>query len=190
MSFTATSPSPVKARYIKVEIETLGLCPSWHYGVGYPAWFFLDEVPFGSGHHASEQELYAAFLIYPAQGSADFFVHGAKYLPEHLYHAHLASKCVEESGELHSYDASAYDREAFGKGFQPEYLSACDDCGVVPAEAGHGRNHRLRTGAYEQPGGKAAGSRSGADPEAAVVRASVDTGVIVTYGGRTVTLPA
>lgn len=34
----------VNARYIKVKISTLGLCPDWHYGVGYPAWFFLDEV--------------------------------------------------------------------------------------------------------------------------------------------------
>jgi hypothetical protein len=34
----------VKARYIKLKIETIGLCPPWHYGVGYPAWFFLDEV--------------------------------------------------------------------------------------------------------------------------------------------------
>jgi hypothetical protein len=33
-----------KARYIKVKIETIGLCPPWHYGVGYPAWFFLDEI--------------------------------------------------------------------------------------------------------------------------------------------------
>ncbi|MDD2953265.1 MAG: DUF4838 domain-containing protein [Parabacteroides sp.] len=38
------SPSPVTARYIKVEIEGVKTCPSWHYGVGYPAWFFLDEV--------------------------------------------------------------------------------------------------------------------------------------------------
>lgn len=37
-------PAPVKARYIKVEIEGTKTCPSWHYGVGYPAWFFLDEV--------------------------------------------------------------------------------------------------------------------------------------------------
>lgn len=37
-------PSPVSARYIKVEIEGVKICPSWHYGVGYPAWFFLDEV--------------------------------------------------------------------------------------------------------------------------------------------------
>ena len=36
--------SPVKARYIKVQVKTIGLCPSWHYGVGYPAWFFMDEV--------------------------------------------------------------------------------------------------------------------------------------------------
>lgn len=37
-------PSPVSARYVKVEIEGVKICPSWHYGVGYPAWFFLDEV--------------------------------------------------------------------------------------------------------------------------------------------------
>ena len=36
--------SNVKARYIKVFIETIGTCPNWHYGVGYPAWFFIDEV--------------------------------------------------------------------------------------------------------------------------------------------------
>jgi hypothetical protein len=34
----------IKARFIKVHIETIGLCPSWHYGVGYPAWFFIDEI--------------------------------------------------------------------------------------------------------------------------------------------------
>ena len=37
-------PSPVTARYIRVVVKTIGLCPSWHYGVGHPAWFFLDEV--------------------------------------------------------------------------------------------------------------------------------------------------
>jgi len=36
--------SNLKARYIKVKIETIGLCPNWHYGVGHPAWFFIDEV--------------------------------------------------------------------------------------------------------------------------------------------------
>lgn len=36
--------APVTARYIKVEIEGVKTCPSWHYGVGYPAWFFIDEV--------------------------------------------------------------------------------------------------------------------------------------------------
>ncbi len=40
--FTLQQKKPV--RYIKLKIETIGICPSWHYGVGYPAWFFLDEV--------------------------------------------------------------------------------------------------------------------------------------------------
>ncbi len=35
---------PVKARYIKVYVKSIGNCPSWHYGVGYPAWFFIDEI--------------------------------------------------------------------------------------------------------------------------------------------------
>lgn len=38
------SRAPVSARYIKVEVEGTKICPSWHYGVGYPAWCFLDEV--------------------------------------------------------------------------------------------------------------------------------------------------
>ena len=38
------SDTPVTARYIKVDIEGIKTCPSWHYGVGYPAWFFIDEV--------------------------------------------------------------------------------------------------------------------------------------------------
>ena len=44
VSVGVTSKEKIKARYIKVHIETLGVCPSWHYGVGYPAWFFMDEV--------------------------------------------------------------------------------------------------------------------------------------------------
>lgn len=38
------SPSKIKARYIRVKVESIGLCPPWHYGVGHDAWFFLDEV--------------------------------------------------------------------------------------------------------------------------------------------------
>ncbi|MGL4852840.1 MAG: DUF4838 domain-containing protein [Phocaeicola sp.] len=38
------SATPAKAQYIKIEIESLKICPSWHYGVGYPAWIFVDEV--------------------------------------------------------------------------------------------------------------------------------------------------
>lgn len=41
---TVDTSSPVTARYIRVVVKTIGLCPSWHYGVGYPAWFFMDEV--------------------------------------------------------------------------------------------------------------------------------------------------
>jgi hypothetical protein len=38
------SPAPVKARYVRIDITGTGTCPSWHYGVGYPAWFFIDEI--------------------------------------------------------------------------------------------------------------------------------------------------
>lgn len=41
---TVVAETPITARYVRVKVKTLGLCPSWHYGVGYPAWFFLDEV--------------------------------------------------------------------------------------------------------------------------------------------------
>lgn len=39
-----TVSSPVKAQYIKVEIESQKTCPGWHFGAGHPSWFFLDEV--------------------------------------------------------------------------------------------------------------------------------------------------
>lgn len=38
------SPAPVDARYLKIEVEGIKVCPSWHYGVGQPCWFFIDEV--------------------------------------------------------------------------------------------------------------------------------------------------
>lgn len=41
---TAVSDEPVKARYIKVEIDGTIDCPYWHYGVGHPSWFFIDEI--------------------------------------------------------------------------------------------------------------------------------------------------
>lgn len=40
----ATLATPEKARYLRVKVDGLGLCPDWHYGVGHPAWFFIDEV--------------------------------------------------------------------------------------------------------------------------------------------------
>lgn len=41
---TAVQENPVIARYIKVEIDGTIECPYWHYGIGFPSWFFLDEV--------------------------------------------------------------------------------------------------------------------------------------------------
>ena len=40
----AVSDKPVEARYVRVEITGDKICPSWHYGVGMPCWFFIDEV--------------------------------------------------------------------------------------------------------------------------------------------------
>ncbi|MDO5664763.1 MAG: DUF4838 domain-containing protein [Bacteroidia bacterium] len=36
--------TPIPVRYFKIEIIGIKECPSWHYGVGHPAWFFLDEI--------------------------------------------------------------------------------------------------------------------------------------------------
>lgn len=40
----AAANSAYDARYIKIEVEGQKICPTWHYGVGHPCWFFLDEV--------------------------------------------------------------------------------------------------------------------------------------------------
>lgn len=41
---TVVKDEAVKARYVRVSVEGTKICPSWHYGVGCPCWFFLDEV--------------------------------------------------------------------------------------------------------------------------------------------------
>lgn len=38
------SAIPLRARYIKVDVIGTKECPTWHYGVGHPSWFFIDEV--------------------------------------------------------------------------------------------------------------------------------------------------
>lgn len=38
------SSQPIRARYIKVEVTGTKECPTWHYGVGHPSWFFMDEI--------------------------------------------------------------------------------------------------------------------------------------------------
>ncbi|MEZ4899358.1 MAG: DUF4838 domain-containing protein [Saprospiraceae bacterium] len=35
---------PVQARYLKIDVIATKECPTWHYGVGHPSWFFVDEV--------------------------------------------------------------------------------------------------------------------------------------------------
>ena len=40
----AESAGPIKTRYVKVEVTGTKECPTWHYGVGHPSWFFIDEV--------------------------------------------------------------------------------------------------------------------------------------------------
>lgn len=41
---TLTVTGECEARYIRVQVEGVKICPEWHYGVGNPCWFFIDEV--------------------------------------------------------------------------------------------------------------------------------------------------
>lgn len=36
--------APAQVRYIRITVEGTKICPHWHYGVGHPSWFFIDEV--------------------------------------------------------------------------------------------------------------------------------------------------
>ena len=33
-----------RARYVRLDVEGVKTCPEWHYGVGNPCWFFIDEI--------------------------------------------------------------------------------------------------------------------------------------------------
>lgn len=44
VEYTAQSEQKVSARFIKIEVSGVNVCPGWHYGVGYPCWFFMDEI--------------------------------------------------------------------------------------------------------------------------------------------------
>lgn len=44
VDYTVVATSPVTARYVRVKIESVLKCPSWHYGIGYAAWCFMDEI--------------------------------------------------------------------------------------------------------------------------------------------------
>lgn len=41
---TAQFKNPTSIRFIKIEIIGTKECPGWHYGVGHPCWFFMDEI--------------------------------------------------------------------------------------------------------------------------------------------------
>ena len=45
IAFTpVTGRGLTKARYVRFQVEGVKDCPEWHYGVGNPCWFFIDEV--------------------------------------------------------------------------------------------------------------------------------------------------
>lgn len=41
---TLTVKGSAKARYVRIQVVGVKICPEWHYGVGNPCWFFTDEV--------------------------------------------------------------------------------------------------------------------------------------------------
>jgi len=41
---TLTVKGHANARYVRVQVKGVNICPEWHYGVGNPCWFFVDEV--------------------------------------------------------------------------------------------------------------------------------------------------
>jgi Glycosyl hydrolase family 92/Fn3 associated/F5/8 type C domain len=43
-NFEAILEKNQKARYVRVKGVSLGMCPSWHKGVGYPCWIMADEI--------------------------------------------------------------------------------------------------------------------------------------------------
>ena len=44
VSIKHSFPTKQAARYIRVSVTGTKICPHWHYGVGNPCWFFVDEV--------------------------------------------------------------------------------------------------------------------------------------------------
>ena len=38
------SAAPIEARYVRIDVEGTKKCPEWHYGVGNPCWFMIDEI--------------------------------------------------------------------------------------------------------------------------------------------------
>ena len=36
--------APAQARFVRIDVEATKKCPEWHYGVGNPCWFMIDEI--------------------------------------------------------------------------------------------------------------------------------------------------
>lgn len=39
-----TAEGEAEARFVRIRVDGTKVCPEWHYGVGNPCWFFIDEV--------------------------------------------------------------------------------------------------------------------------------------------------
>ena len=44
VNYEIPAKEKISTRYIKVHVENVGIGPSWHYGVRYPVWLFMDEI--------------------------------------------------------------------------------------------------------------------------------------------------
>ncbi|MEI6047414.1 MAG: DUF4838 domain-containing protein [Bacteroidota bacterium] len=44
VTYGVSAKEKIMARYIRINVENVGIGPSWHYGVGYPVWMFMDEI--------------------------------------------------------------------------------------------------------------------------------------------------
>jgi hypothetical protein len=44
VDYAYTAETPLNERYVKIEVTGTKVCPHWHYGVGHPCWFFIDEL--------------------------------------------------------------------------------------------------------------------------------------------------
>ena len=72
----AESAEPIKTRYVKVEVTGTKECPTWHYGVGHPSWFFIDEVIIKKKSRGGDVSSFPLLVVLYIDGSEKcFFFH-------------------------------------------------------------------------------------------------------------------